>query len=190
MKRSRDMIRDIDYLAALTKQDKAWLQKAVSGIANANRKFLQDSNPGVSDEVYRECSSGADAARRDLMNVLTRVDSSAYQTDEEPCGLSHLMNTEGHSMSSFEDAMIEKIDSERLSGKPYTMGSYGENTDVPIGSDVVICIEGHALQSKIGTVTAKRKGQYLVNVQTVKGDISLFVSAHEIARTNYVQAVG
>lgn len=186
-RKSREMINDMDYIKTLNREEKRWLFKAVSGIANANRKYLSQINPEAADKMFIECSRSSDASRRDVMNKFQRM-KTEFSSDAES-EFSHLLFTEGEFMSSFEDALIEKIDNERR-GKAYTAGSYGNNADVPVGADVVICIEGHALQNRIGKVTAKRRGQYLVEVQTTKGDVTLYVSANEIAQVNKMKQVG
>ncbi len=186
-RRSREMINDMDYIKTLNKEDKRWLFKAASGISNANRKFLSQLNPEGANKLFTECSRSSDASRRDIMNKFQRMETE-FSLDAES-EFSHLLFTEGQFMSNFEDAIIEKIDNERK-GKAYTAGSYGNNSDVPAGADVVICIEGHHLQNRLGRVVGKRHGQLLVTVQTTKGDVSLYVSPYEIAWVNQAKKVG
>ena len=186
-RKSLEMIKDMDYIKTLNKADKAWLFKAVSGMTNANHKFLSQISPENADAVYISSYEANNAASRDIINKAQRVDS-ATSGDEEN-GFYHLLSTEGHYMTTFEDAIIDKVDAERM-GKPYKATSYGNNEQVPIGAEVVICIEGHALQNKLGKVTAIRRGQYLVRAQTGKGDVEVYVSAHEIARVNSMKQVG
>lgn len=185
---TKEMLNDMDYISKMSKADRKWLYKAVSGITNANVKTLTELEPTKKRpaDVQEDCEDARNSYRRDIMNLGKRIGDGSF-FDSEPANSLPLI-TEEITMGSFEDAMIEKIDNERV-GKAYTAGSYGNNSDVPVGADVVVCIEGHQLQNRLGKVIGTRCNQLLVLVQTTKGEVSLYVSPYEVARVNQAKKV-
>ena len=180
-------LKDIDYTHKLNKEERLWLKRFAVGTQNCTRKWLTQLDEVAGEHVYRRSIAEREARRRDIFTQGQRFENENFSL-----GLfENLPSTfEGEmTMTTFEDAIIDKVDAERM-GKPYKATSYGNNEQVPIGADVVICIEGHALQNKLGKVTAIRRGQYLVRAQTGKGDVEIYVSAHEVARVNSMKQVG
>ncbi len=179
---TKEMLNDMDYVTKLGKTDRKWLYKAVSGITNANPNTLAEILPTLeSIKVYEDCENARNSYRRDLMNTGSRVITETFSTGDAENYLPCIR--EETTVSSFEDALIEAIDNEK-SGIPNAYRAYGNNAVIPVGSDVVICVEGHAMQNRLGKVVAQRRGQYLVQVQSPKGDISIYLEAYELARVN------
>ncbi len=176
------LLSEFDYLDNLEPEQKKWLYCFVAGTTFGSAKQLSKILPeDAATLLSADCTDDRNAYRRDMMNKWEK--KKEVKKAEGGGENYHMLFQEGQYMNTFEDALIEAIDNEK-SGVPNAYRAYGNNAVIPVGSDVVVCVEGHAMQNRLGKVLAQRRGQYLVQVQSAKGDVSIYLEAYELARVN------
>ena len=180
------LLSEVDYLDALTPSDKTWLYHFLTGTTfGSERQLSKILTEDQALMLSADCTDDRNAYRRDIMNKWEKK-KEVKKSSENGGENYHTLFQEGQYMNTFEDALIEAIDAERR-GVANSFRSYGNDAHIPLGSEVVVCIEGHVLQNKLGKVIEQRRNEFLVQVQTNKGVVSLYLRSHELARVNQMR---
>lgn len=173
----RNVFKDTDYVGKLSDEDRKWLFKAlIATEGSLSRKFLnQLADEVTAEKVFRSCIKARSAKRKDIYAHAKKYEPN-FEGDIE---IGHLIS-EGVNHMSLEDAIIDAIDAVKV--KP-SFNTYGGNApQLSVGDRIVVAVEGHALQNRIGLVTGTRRSQYLVEVETGKGKVTAYFSTRELLK--------
>lgn len=170
-------LRNTDYAKKLSNEQRDWLFTALVGVNSANRQLLEQITDKVSARVVWQEAKKARAARyKDAMVQWERY--STFSDEElENCLVIYKGDED---MNTVEDALINKIDTDRRNAGLFK--PYGGNAPIKQGDKVVIAVEGHYLQNKMGVVTSARRNEYLVEADSKKGKVVAYFKANELIK--------